>query len=59
MKENIFKQIETDKKLPEEAKEELVSNIETAKLFQSFTELFGTEYLSVLKDFFKNDKKEE
>ena len=56
MKKNIFKKIETDKKLPVEAREELVSKIETAKLFQSFTELFSNEYLSVLKDFFQSDK---
>jgi hypothetical protein len=59
MKDNIFKKIETDKELPKEAKEELVSKIETAKLLQSFTDLFSNEYLSVLKDFFTSDKKKD
>ncbi|KKO00147.1 hypothetical protein LCGC14_0129130 [marine sediment metagenome] len=56
MEENIFKRIESNKELPKEAKEELVSKIETAKLFQSFTQLFGKEYFSTLTDFFKKEK---
>lgn len=53
MADNIFKRVETDKKLPKEAKEELVSNIESAKLFLNITELFGTKYISTLSDLFK------
>jgi hypothetical protein len=56
MEENIFKKIETEKKLPEGSKEELVSTIESAKLLKGFVKLFSTEYLSVLKDFFKTTK---
>jgi hypothetical protein len=53
MEENIFKRIETEKELPKEAKEEVVSNIESAKLAQELTELFGTELFSVLGSLFK------
>lgn len=55
MEENIFKRIETDKKLSNEAKEEMVSKIESAKLLQSFTQLFSKEYFSVLTDFLKKE----
>ena len=54
MDKNIFKRIETDKELPKEAKGEIVSNIESAKLLKSFTQLFSKEYFSVLTDFFKS-----
>lgn len=56
MEDNIFKRLQTTEKLPEDAKDELVSKIESAKLFQSFTELFSTEYFDVLSDLFRTKK---
>lgn len=53
MNENIFKRIETEKKLPEGAKQELVDNIESAKMAQELGELFGAEFLNVLGGLFK------
>lgn len=53
MEGNIFKRIETEKELPNEAKDELVSNIESAKLAQELAELFGSEVFSALGSLFK------
>lgn len=56
MDDNIFKRIETEKELPKEAKQEVVSNIESAKLAQELADLFGTELFSALGSLFRTSK---
>jgi hypothetical protein len=52
-KDNIFKELVTDKKLPEASKEELIADIEALKLASELVDLFGSKYLSVIEKLFK------
>lgn len=53
---NIFKKLETDYELPEATKEELLADVEAAKLASELADLFGSKFLSVIERLFKTKK---
>ncbi|WP_035084890.1 hypothetical protein [Aquimarina latercula] len=53
MKKNPFKELETDKEVPEEVKENVMKDIASVKLFMELGDLFFIKYPSVIEDFFK------
>lgn len=57
MKVNPFKEIETHQEIPAGIKEKVMKDIDTYKLLADFGELFTSTYASVIKDFWKEDKK--
>lgn len=52
-RKNIFKEIKTEKKLPDEAKEELLSILESIKLNPEKKDLSGNTVFSKIKKLFR------
>lgn len=57
MKKNPFKEIETDKDVPEEVRERLVSELANIELAKDLANHFTLKLGSVFKDFFPSKKK--
>ena len=55
-KRNPFKEIETNKEVPEELKESVMKEIASLTLLKELGDLFFIKYPSVIESFFKSKK---
>ena len=56
MKNNPFKELETNKEVPEEVKKNVMHDIASIKLLKELGDLFSIKYSEVVKSFFKTNK---
>lgn len=56
MEKNPFKELETEKEVPLEIKENVMENIESLKLLMEMGDLFSLKYSSIVKSFFITKK---
>ncbi|WP_155839744.1 hypothetical protein [Aquimarina latercula] len=56
MKKNPFKDLETNKEVPEEIKKAVMEDISSVKLLMELGDLFFVKYPSLIESFFKTKK---
>ena len=56
MEQNPFKELETQKEVPEEIKEKVMENIETLKLFMEVGDLFSLKFSAIFESLLKTKK---